>query len=103
MAGMTLQRFQWIVLKLGNQMYVRHYLWLNYPNGPQLMGIEMIGQAPNGTKRKSSCECGACQKCTHRAYVASKRPKTMLAKELEEAGFAFDQERGMWITERSES
>lgn len=97
---MTLERFQSIVLKLGNQMYVRHYLWLNYPNDPQLLGIEMIGQSPNGTKRKSSCECGACRKCTDRRYVASKRPKTRLAIELEEAGFSFDRDRGMWIVER---
>lgn len=38
---MTLQRFQSLVLKLSNQMMVRHYLWLNYPNDPQVMGIEM--------------------------------------------------------------
>jgi hypothetical protein len=45
---MTIQRLQAIVLRLGNQMFVRHYLWINYPNEPQMMGIELIGQAPNG-------------------------------------------------------
>lgn len=100
--GMNLQKFQSIVLKLGNQMYVRHYLWINYPHDPQLMGIEMIGQSPNGTKRLSSCECGVCRKCKHRNYVASKRPKTRLATELEELGFKFDSALGIWTIDRSE-
>lgn len=38
---MTLERFQRLVLKIGNQMMTRHYLWLNYPSTPQLMGIGM--------------------------------------------------------------
>lgn len=38
---MTLQRFQGIVLRISNLMFVRHYLWLNYPNDAQLMGIEL--------------------------------------------------------------
>ena len=50
---MTLERLQGIVLRLGNQMFVRHYLWLNYPNDPQMMGIELIGQAPKGSARKT--------------------------------------------------
>ena len=48
---MTLERFQALVLRLGNQVFVRHYHWLNYPHDPPLMGIEMIGQAPNGKKK----------------------------------------------------
>ena len=100
---MTIQRFQATVLKLGNQMFVRHYLWLNYPADPQLFGIQMIGQAPNGKKRQSSCDCGVCPKCMHRNYVASKRPKTMLAGQLEELGFTFNAGLGIWTTERTDA
>ncbi len=99
---MTLERFQAIVLKLGNQMFVRHYLWLNYPQDPALMAIELIGQKPDGKKRSRSCDCGACAKCIHRKYVAARRPKTRLVTELEEAGFSFDESGGYWIISRSE-
>ena len=97
---MTLERFQGIVLKLGNQMFVRHYLWLNYPNEPQRMGVDLIGQQPYGRKRLSSCDCGACAKCRHRDYMRAKRPKNRLAVELEESGFVFDRRIGMWTVER---
>jgi hypothetical protein len=40
---MTVQELQRIVLHIGNQMFVRYYLWLNYPNDPQLMGIQPLG------------------------------------------------------------
>jgi hypothetical protein len=98
---MKLIRFQSIVLKLGNQVFVRHYLWLNYPQDPQLMGIELIGQSPKGIKRKSSCTCGKCKKCKHRDYVASKRPKTLLTSELEQCGFVFDRQLGIWTIART--
>lgn len=100
---MTLQRFQGIVLRLGNQMFVRHYLWLNYPNDPQLMGIELIGQAPNGKKRKATCECGTCQKCLHREYMRGYRPSGRLATELESEGFRFNEETGIWTVERDDT
>jgi hypothetical protein len=100
---MTLQRFQGIVLRLGNQMFVRHYLWLNYPNDPQLMGIELIGQAPNGKKRKATCECGTCQKCLHREYMRGYRPSGRLATELESEGFRFNEETGIWAVERDDA
>ena len=99
---MDLQRFQAVVLRLGNQMFVRHYLWLNYPNDPQLMGIELIGQAPNGNARKSSCECGVCAKCKHREYMRGYRPKGRLAQELTEMGFTFNEGLGIWTIERQD-
>lgn len=34
------------MLKLGNQMFVRHYLWLNYPQDRQLMGIQFKSDRP---------------------------------------------------------
>lgn len=37
---MTVERFERLVLKLSNQMLVRHYLWLNYPYEPKIMQIE---------------------------------------------------------------
>lgn len=98
---MTLERLQGIVLRLGNQMFVRHYLWLNYPNDPQMMGIELIGQAPKGSARKTSCECGTCHVCKHREYMRGYRPKGRLAVELTELGFAFNPKNGIWEIERS--
>ena len=99
---MTLQRFQGIVLKLGNQMFVRHYLWLNYPHDPQMFGIELIGSGKGGTKRKRSCECGACQTCKHRQYVTAQRPKARLALELEGLGFQFNHDAGIWTIARND-
>ena len=93
---MTLARLQSIVLRLGNQLFVRHYCWLNYPHEPQLMGIELIGQSPHTRKRTVSCDCGACAKCQHRKYVADRRPKTRLVEELGELGFQFNAELGIW-------
>ncbi len=98
---MTIQRFQGIVLKLGNQMFVRHYLWINYPHDPQLMGIELIGQAEKGSARKATCECGTCPKCRHREYMRGYRPKGRLAVELAEEGFAFNDKLGIWTITRS--
>ncbi len=100
---MTIQRFQSTVLKLGNQMFVRHYLWINYPSDPQQMGIEMIGQAPHGKTRKSSCECGKCHKCLHREYMRGYRPSGRLAVELAELGFTFNEPLGIWIVERTDA
>ena len=97
---MTLERFQAVVLRLGNQMFVRHYLWLNYPNDPQLMGIELIGQAPNGKKRPASCDCGRCRKCQHREYMRGYRPTGRLATELAEMGFEFNEKLGIWTVAR---
>lgn len=98
---MTLQRFQGIVLRLGNQMFVRHYLWVNYPHDPQLLGIEFIGQGRNGSARVPSCTCGTCEKCKHREYVRSQRPKGRHSKELEELGFRFSAPLGIWTIARA--
>lgn len=97
---MTLERLQGIVLRLGSQMFIRHYLWLNYPNDPQIMGIELIGQAAKGSARKVTCECGTCHTCKHREYMRGYRPKGRLAVELAELGFSFDAKDGIWKTER---
>lgn len=70
---MTMQRFQSIVLRLGNQGFVRHYYWLNYPNDPQLMGIQFPADI-NG----------------------------MLAKELADAGFVWNEGLKVWTVERTE-
>ena len=83
-------------------MFVRHYLWLNYPNDPQLMGIEMVGQAPNGKKRIATCDCGKCHKCLHREYMRGYRPSGRLAADLGAEGFQFNVKTGIWTVDRSE-
>lgn len=104
---MTLQRFQGVVLKLGNQMFVRHYLWLNYPEDPQLMGIQFanITATPNRS-RSRTCECGKCKTCKHREYQNTHRPKGPLSHErlfgeLKEMGFKYRKD-GIWAIERSD-
>lgn len=74
---MTLERFQAIVLKLSNIMMARHYLWLNYPNDPQVLAIE-LGEA-----------------------VLSDGP---LYKELVNLGFQFKELAGLrlWVIERTD-
>ena len=79
---MTLQRFQGIVLKLGNQMFVRHYLCINYPNDPQSMGIELLRPAQS----EYGLECSA-----------------RLTVELTELGFAFNESLSIWTIDRSEA
>lgn len=73
MGSMTIQRFQSIVLKLGNKMFVRHYLWLNYPNDPQMIGIQFT-QDILGSR---------------------------LATEISELGFRYDAADQIWKIERS--
>lgn len=43
---MTVSTFQGLVLRLGNQMFVRHYLWLSYPNATQLFGLQFTPGEP---------------------------------------------------------
>jgi hypothetical protein len=100
MGQITIRRFERIVLRLSNQTFVRHHLWLNFPDDPRLMGIELIGHGPNGKKRKSTCNCGRCPKCTHREYMRRYRPSALLATELESEGFTFDEVSGIWTIER---
>ncbi len=77
---MTIDRFRSIVLKLGNQMFVRHYLWLNYPNPTQLFGFQIMDPAT----------------------LTLCRATGRLAEELEREGMRFEAERGMWVVERDE-
>ena len=77
-AEVTLQRFQAIILKLGNQVFIRHYLWLNYPNPYQLMGIQLLDPAT----------------------LTLLKPSGLLSKELLQEGFRFEEPRGMWLVNR---
>lgn len=105
--GMTLERFQGLVLKLGNQMFVRHYLWVNYPNDPQSLGIQ-FSYNPKENRRHvtRTCDCGQCKKCRHREYVRNTRaaPETdRLYSELRGLGFQWNPELAMWIIQRERS
>lgn len=106
--NITLERFQAIVLKLGNQMFVRHYLWLNYPEDPQLMGLQFTTQREPGRQRPHtrSCECGECKTCKHRDYQRNSRPIQSdglyrLFDELKELGFV-RREDGIWTIARTQ-
>jgi hypothetical protein len=101
----TIDRFQAIVLRLGNQMFVRHYLWLNYPQDPQLMGIDFMASIPTNRRKPKpiSCDCGRCEKCKHRNYMRGQRPTSRLETELLEAGFSFSESHGMWTIERTDA
>lgn len=102
-ATVTIVELQRIVLRLGNQMFVRHYLWLNYPNDPQLMGIQFAYNPAEGLrKRKRSCECGVCEKCLHRNYMQAARGKEpQIFMELRGLGFGWNTELKMWTISRS--
>lgn len=69
---MTIEQLQWIVIKLSNQEMVRWYAWLNYPNDPQLMGIELL-----------------------------RRTSDMLAIELSSKGFVLNDTTGIWTIVRT--
>ena len=105
---MTLEDLQRIALRLGNQMFVRHYYWLNYPNDPQLMGIQFPQSIKPGprARRTRTCACGTCDKCKHREYVRKYRvpitPSGRLAAELEALGFNYSDALGIWTVERTE-
>jgi hypothetical protein len=109
---MTLQRFQGIVLKLGNQMFVRHYHWLNYPNDPQLLGIQFPSGAARSAgrrhKRERSCECGKCVKCKHREYMKNTRVPVAdgmgrIVDELKALGFEWNAGLKTWTIERNDA
>lgn len=107
---MTIQKLQDVVLKLSNQMFVRHYVWLNYPNDPQVMGIQFQSALRQRTKtrRRLTCECGDCYKCKHREAMRLKyRTKqlggsAMLLQELESLGFTWREDLKLWAVERTE-
>lgn len=69
---MTIQELQRVVLRLANQMLVRYYLWLNYPNESQLMGIQI--QTAN----------------------------TALIEELRALGFRWHEGLMLWVVERKQ-
>lgn len=105
---MTIERFQGLILTLANQEFVRCYYFLNFPHLPQIMGIQFTKPIVATAKRKRSCECGACEKCKHREYMADYRPKRqdirargMLHRELTDMGFALRPD-GIWSIERTE-
>lgn len=103
---MTIEKFQRIVLKIGNQRFVRHYLWLDYPEEPQLMGIEIqTHRKPNARRKTRTCECGECKTCKHRDYTNANRPTSdgstgRLFKELKELGFE-QRADGIWACPRT--
>lgn len=103
---MTIERFQGIVLKIGNQVFVRHYFWLNYPNDPQIMGVQLqLDSAAKPVKRARArlCECGICKRCKHREYTRKNRAPsetTRILRELTELGFS-RRDDGIWVIERS--
>lgn len=72
---MTIQEFQRIVLRLSNQTHVRHFMWLNYPNDPQVMAIILIPS--DGGHR--------------------------LAHEMEALGFAWDNANSRYTINRDEA
>lgn len=80
---MTIDYLQGIVRRLANQMPVRYYLWLNYPQDPQLMGIELFG--PNGKGGWNSI-----------------KGEFMLEREMLVSGFGWDGARKMWTAPRHE-
>ena len=73
---MPLADFQRLVLRLANQAFVRYALWLNYPNDPQLMGIDFGGNPES--------------------------VNTMLREELTRLGLAIDPRFKMWTVERTD-
>ncbi len=83
--GMTIDRFRSIVLKLGNKMFVRHYLWLNYPNPTQLFGFQIMDPATLTLCR-----------------ATGRLAEELNAEELKQEGLRFEAERGMWVVERDE-
>lgn len=105
---MTIEKLQSIALRIGNQRFVRHYLWLNYPERPQLMGIEIqTHRKPNARRKARTCECGQCKTCKHRDYMNANRPHVdgstgRLFKELKDLGFE-QRTDGIWVIIRSDS
>ena len=64
--------------QLGNQIFTRHYVWLNYPAEPQTMGIEIMLADWNGDI-------------------------PLLKKEMKERGFRLSERFNGWVIERKEA
>lgn len=77
---MTIDRFRNLVFKLSNYDFVRNYLFLNYPHGPSVMGIEFLSP-----KLK-------------RGFKVDGR----LAENLRSEGFEFNSRLGIWVVNRDE-
>ena len=77
---MTIKELHGIVRILANQMFVRYYVLLNYPNFPERMGIEFM---TNDGKR-------------------GWRGGDRLAAEMDKRGFRFNKSLGVWEIERTE-
>jgi hypothetical protein len=71
----TMERFQSTVRILSNQMFVRWYACLNFPQKPQLLGFQTKPTIPLTSR---------------------------LAKELFEQGYGYRGETGMWVAERAD-
>jgi hypothetical protein len=74
----SIRELQRIALRLSNQMFVRHFMWLNYPNDPQVMGIML--RDPDVTAGDD-----------------------MLQKEMLRLGFRWNPELSMYAVERRET
>lgn len=45
---MNADRFQRIVLRLSNSTYVRHWMWFNHPQQPQVMALRVNDESLTG-------------------------------------------------------
>jgi hypothetical protein len=71
----SMDDFQSLVWQLSNQLFVRHYRWLNYPQKPQLFALQFADDIAN----------------------------TSLEAELKSLGFAWDPIQRIWAILRKES
>lgn len=46
--GMSADEFQRIVLRLSNSTYVRHWMWFNHPQTPQVMALRINDESLTG-------------------------------------------------------
>jgi hypothetical protein len=69
--GISMHDFQ-LVWQLSNQLFVRHYRWLNYPREPQLLALQFADDIEN----------------------------TPLEAELKSLGFVWDATQRIWAIPR---
>lgn len=50
-AGMSADEFQRLVLRLSNSTYIRHWMWFNYPQKPQVMALRVNDESLTGSAR----------------------------------------------------
>ena len=80
-------------VKIGNQMFVRHYLWLNYPHEPQLFGIQFPCNPKGPGCRSEACDGGK--------YAQGQSGDERLLQELRELGFEWNAGLKMWTIAKS--